>query len=225
MSELDGLSVLLAMPANRDIPPPVVGALLQTADTLRLKSLPVEILLLREGPLCYARNKAAAHFLASDRNRLLFIDSDIVWTAADVVRLLKLSASMDIVSACYTTKQDPPHFFVKLDGSLRRPVNGYGCFPIDGTGLGFTVISRPVIERIAQSVPAVRYMKEPSCPQIFKFDYPNGDFRGEDIGFFTLAKECGFQPYLDPNITLTHLGGKAYRGSILDSVRLEPKVA
>lgn len=222
---LKGLSLFLAMPSNRDIPPAVVASLLETYDLLSSKGIPVEVHLQVSGTICCARNKAAAQFRASDKNRLLFVDSDMIWTGADVLRLLALSTAMDIVTASYTTKEDVPRFFVKVDGPLNLETNEHGCVPIDGTGLGLTVITKPVVEALSGQVPTIQYMKGDPYPQLFKFDYPGGEFRGEDIGFFALAKEHGFQPMLDPVITLSHIGTKVYRASILDSVRVVPRAA
>lgn len=219
--DLSELSVFLAMPTTGNMPALVVACLLETNDKLKSMSIPIEIHLQVGGTICAARNKSAAQFLKSGKNRLLFIDSDMVWTSEDVIRLLAFSTSMDIVQASYTTKEDVPVFFVKVDGPLRLKTNEHGCIPIDGTGMGLTVLSRTVIEHLSGVVPTIQYMKSEKYPQLFKFDYPDGEFRGEDIGFFQLAKEHGFTTWLDPMITLGHMGTKLYRASIMDLMRVE----
>ncbi|MFO1126364.1 MAG: hypothetical protein U1E25_14545 [Methylocystis sp.] len=47
------------------------------------------------GVICKARNELCAHFLMSDFTDMLFVDDDMQWAAADVIRLLELRQAAD----------------------------------------------------------------------------------------------------------------------------------
>jgi hypothetical protein len=217
---LKGLSVYIAMPVKGDIPPETMMATIDTMDALRIKGIPFRYEMFIGGTICDARSHATAKLLASDCNRLLFIDSDMVWTPNDVIRMLAMSTAMDIVLAPYPTRSDPVQFFIKCETGAKLPVNEHGCAEIDGSGLGFTIISRPVLEALSEKAPVIQYMAKPAMPHVFQFAVSDGQFRGEDIKFFTDAKALGFKCWMDPSIVLGHIGRKTFRAPLLDSVKV-----
>src|SRR5690242_14573405 len=124
---LKGLHVFIAIPVKADISPTTDLALIATLAPLREKgiahSFPVEI----GGTRCGARNAATAEFLNSPANRLLFIDSDMIWKPDDVIRLLAMSTVMDIVTVAYPGRSDPPTFFIRAADGNAIPLNEHGC--------------------------------------------------------------------------------------------------
>jgi hypothetical protein len=48
-------------------------------------------------------------------------------------------------------------------------------------------------------------------------------FRGEDMNFFDDAKKLGFDLWVEPKITLGHIGAKIYNASIWTSSRPSPQ--
>lgn len=207
---LKGLSVFIAMPVKGDIPPETVIALIDTLDALRAKGIPHRYEMFIGGTICGARSMATAKFLTTDCNRLLFIDSDMVWTPDDVIRLLAMSTVMAIVMAPYPSRHEPVQFFIKCQDSNRLAVNEHGCAEIDGTGLGFAIIHRDVLSRLTEHAPIIQYMTQPEMPHVFQFTVSDGQFRGEDVKFCTDAKELGYQCWLDPTIVLGHMGKKKF---------------
>lgn len=214
---LKGLSVFIAMPVKGDIPPETVIALIDTLDALRLKGIPHRYEMFIGGTICGARSMATAKFLSTDCNRLLFIDSDIVWTPDDVIRLLAMSTEMEIVLAPYPSRHEPVQFFIKCQDN-RIPVNEHGCAEIDGAGLGFAIINRVVLSAMSEQAPVIEYMTQPAMPHVFQFAVSDGQFRGEDIKFCTDAKAMGHQCWLDPTIVLGHIGKKSFSAPLLDNV-------
>ena len=143
-----------------------------------------------------ARNTIVEHFLDTDMDYLLFIDSDMIWEpdSLELAYDLIKHKEVDIVTGIYFTK-GAPHLPVikKLDMDA-------GCynifvewsnkpFEVDGAGLGFMLISRKVLEA----------MKQP----LFTWD---GGF-SEDLNFCLKAKkDHGFRIWAHPGIKLGHIG-------------------
>ena len=147
-----------------------------------------------------ARNTIVEHFLDTDMDYLLFIDSDMIWEPDSVELAYNLiqQEQVDIVTGIYFTK-GAPHLPVikKLDidaGCYNIFVEwGNQPFEVDGAGLGFMLISRKVLEA----------MKQP----LFTWD---GGF-SEDLNFCLKAKkDHGFKIWADPLVKLGHVGSKVF---------------
>ncbi|WP_334362415.1 hypothetical protein [Bradyrhizobium sp. AZCC 1578] len=219
--DMAGVSVMLAMPTHRDIPAGTVASLLATQDLLTVKRVPFEVQLqVGNSLVTHARSKIAHTFLQSDKSLLFWVDSDIEWKAADFLRLCALATKMDVVGGAYPAKKDPITFFLDPSSGGEIESNEYGCLKIGGWGMGFTVVTRRVIEALADKSPKLKFngVDEPIA-HIFRCDEHNGYARGEDMAFFADAKDLGFEAFLDPSITLGHIGSKTYTASIADMLR------
>lgn len=218
---LEGISVFIGMPARGEIPVPTVSSLLNTTVWMEQSGVPSFTSIVGGGTICSARCQIAKAFLEGNCTRLVFIDSDMVWDTEDFIRLLALSTKMEIVAGAYQGRFDPPHFYMRAPDDVPSPdkleANEYGCIKMAGIGLGFTVVSRPVIEGLVKQAPTIKFRDDDVLPEVFRFDKDeNGSFRGEDMNFFDDAKKLGFDLWVEPKITLGHIGQKIYNASILD---------
>jgi len=218
------LSVCIGMPASRDLPFPTAMSLARTAHACGLRGIPLDIeALAGSSVITTARSTVAHRFLQGKASRLFWIDSDIEWDAQDFLRLLALSSRLDVVCAAYPLKREGPTAFV-----IRHPdaktfeMHPLGCVKIEGTGLGFTVLTREVVARVAAAKP--RVLNEASgeiLADLFRIDTEGGAIRGEDIAFFADIRAEGFEVWLDPTISLGHVGQKIFRGDVVKALRLE----
>jgi len=219
--DMAGVSVMLAMPTHRDIPAGTVASLLATQDLLASKRIPFEVQLqVGNSLVTHARSKIAHTFLKSDKSLLFWVDSDIEWEAKDFLRLCALATKMDVVGGAYPAKRDPIVFFLdpSSDGDIAS--NEYGCLKIGGWGMGFTVMNRRVIEAMAAKSPKLKFNgSDEPIAHMFRCDEIDGFARGEDMAFFADVKELGFEAFLDPSVTLGHIGSKTYTASIADMLR------
>jgi hypothetical protein len=173
------------------------------------------------GPLVHHSRTSLVHrFMESNYSHLFQIDSDIIWKASDFLKALALSTKMEVVCATYPAKTDNPIFFVRTDspdGVVES--NEYGCLPIRGAGLGFTVTQRKVIEALYSVAPKRYYhgYKEP-IPRVFRCDEDGLDARGEDMAFFADIRKLGYKVHLDPTISLGHIGSKVYSASVANHI-------
>ena len=224
--DLAGLSVMICMPTHRDIHPKTVGALLETQHELIARGLQFEVQMQVGGSLVHhSRSKCAYLFLKSDCNRLFWIDSDMVWSAADFFRLLAMSTKMECVSAIYPSKSDPADFYLRVN-DLSEPfeANEYGCFSLNGLGLGFTVVQRKVIQQLSDNAPKRKFNgMDELLPSIFRLDHEGDEERGEDMAFFSDVRALGYKVHLDPSISLGHVGSKEYRADFMDLLKATPK--
>lgn len=204
------------MPAHRDIPVDTVGSLLETQVALSGRGIPLDILLTSGSSIIEAaRSKTAHRFLKSDKTRIFWVDSDIVWKPEAFIRLLALSTRVDVVVGAYPSKKDPIQFFVNTKGRESVATNDLGLLPNVGTGLGFACINRHIIEKLSAKAPKLRFNDaDEKIPHIFRCDSENEDFRGEDMAFWSDIRALGFPVYLDPSIELGHHGSKTFTASL-----------
>jgi hypothetical protein len=219
--DIAGVSVMLAMPTHRDIPAGTVASLLATQERLHLRNIPYEVQLqVGNSLVTHARSKIANEFLKSDKSMLFWVDSDIEWKAPDFLRLCALATKMDVVGAAYPAKKDPIVFFLDPSSGGEIESNEYGCLKIGGWGMGFTVCTRRVIEALSERSPKLKFNgSDEPIAHIFRCDEHDGYARGEDMAFFADIKELGFEAFLDPSVTLGHIGSKTYTASIADMLR------
>ena len=222
--DIAGLRVFVAMPSHRDIHPLTVKALLDTQNALISRGVPVGIeFKYGSSVVHHARSRIASDFLATDYNRLFWVDSDIVWQVGDFLRLLAMSTVMDIVAAAYPAKQDPTIFLVR-SGIEDIETNEQGCLPLSGFGMGFCCIHRRVIEDLAETAPRKRFHMLPEpIPHIFFTEGDDNDdgegAEGEDMAFFRRAAALGYTAWVDPAVELGHIGPKVFNGRLLDHLQ------
>lgn len=227
---LEGVSVFIGMPAREDIPVPTVSSLLNTTAWLDQNGVPNFTSIVGGGTICSARCQIAKAFLDGDFDKLVFIDSDMSWAVEDFIRLIALSTKLDMVAGAYQGRFDPPYFYMKSPDEVPSPTtlekNQYGCIKMAGIGMGFTVVSRKVMEKLAEKAPTIKFRDDDVLPEIFRFDKDeNGNFRGEDMNFFDDARKLGFDLWVEPRITLGHVGQKIYNASLLDAKPVPQKLA
>ncbi len=220
--DMTDVSVMIGIPCGPDIPWQTLQSIVETTMALRDRGIPFELKMVAGCSIVeQARSKVTHEFLSGSMTRLFMIDSDMHWKSADFIRMLALSTRMEVVCAAYPAKRDAVTFMLKWDGGTLVS-NEYGCVPIAGIGLGFTVVHRRVIEALATYAPQLMFPgMDRKIAHIFRCDTDGDDaFRGEDMAFFADVRELGYTVNLDPNVSLGHVGTKMYTGSILDAMRL-----
>jgi hypothetical protein len=219
---LAGVSVFIAMPTHRDLPPRTAVSLLKTQHALDTNNIPCEVLIEPGFSIVeVARSMCVHRFLLTPATKMFWIDSDMAWEPDAFMRTLALSGKVDAVCGAYPTKEEPPRFNVGTPG--RVTMNEYGCIPCRGGGLGFTIVNRNVIEHLAAKAPTITYPLDTQPPSDVKIRHlfstgrtEGGAFLGEDTAFFRDIEEAGFKCWCDPSLVLGHIGPKVYEGSFYD---------
>lgn len=228
---MDNLSVFIGIPAGRDLPVMTVKSLLATQQLLQSRKVPCDIgMVAGSSVVQWARDEVADLFLNGPCNRLFWIDSDMVWEPWQFVRLLAMSKMHDVVCATYPAKMDQPTFFINHDKSVGMTRGEHGLVEIYGTGLGFTVMTREVMEAVAAQASVIHdEVTGKDMASIFRIDHEQRGAlrtrRGEDMAFFSDIRAMGYKVWMDPTIDLGHVGTKTYRGSVKDVITEAPLAA
>lgn len=218
-----GVSVMLAMPVHRALPWQTARSLVETQSLMQAKGIGFDIEMQVGSSLVHhARNKLAARFLASTHTHLFWVDSDMEWAADDFLRFVAMATEMTCLCGAYAAKRDPITIFL---GEMPTEVetNEFGCFPVSGAGLGFTVVNRQIMELLSEAAPKAKFPdSETLIPYIFRTDLTaDGYARGEDMAFFSDVADLGHSVMLDPNVSLGHVGEKTFTGTV--AAMLEPQ--
>ncbi len=217
--DIKGLEVFIACPCNRDFPWQTTKSLIETVQELMRRGIVHTIQFLAQGSqIDHDRSELAYQFLKTERNRLFWIDSDMAWEPESFIRLLALSTVHPIVGATYPAKRGPAtEFHIEVENTTLE-ADETGCLEVWGLGLGFTCVHREVIERLAAR--ANHFARDGEfVPMIFRTGIDDeGKYRSEDMHFFRACRALGYKVKVDPTIELGHVGGKEYRGRLLDAL-------
>lgn len=206
-------SVTIGTPHNRDISPEYVMSLVNMLGAL-IGKVNVKIKFYQSCLVNVGRNVIGQN-LPTDY--LLFIDSDIVFPAWGLERLI--SHNKDIVGGMYFKKL-PPHqpLVYKYKNwhheSIPNPPSQ--LFECDGIGTGFLLIKKNVLEALYNP----KFARKNGYPFNF-IQKPDGNDIGEDLSFCIRARKKGFKVWCDPTIPLKHVGDASY--SAQDQLELAQK--
>ena len=170
-----------------------------------------------------ARNELAAGFLVSDYTDLLFIDDDMGWRPADVVRLL--ASDKPLIAGVGPRKRalsdnDARKWCVRFlaDGVINQ--DRMGAVEVEAAGTGFMLISRSVLSTMIEAHPEWKRSGWDNMPEdarrwyhrFFHFDSDHADEPGEDYSFCWAWRALGGQVWVDPSISLVHVGEHEFGG-------------
>lgn len=135
--------------------------------------------------------------LAEKSDRLLFIDSDIMFQPDAILRLL--AHAQPIIGAAYNYKTTPTQSVVLYDVP---PLPGTHS-PVRCSRLptGFLSLHLPTLAKVLPR-PWFWYEWDPKAKM--------GGVIGEDVHFNRIAKDAGFELWVDPTIKLQHMGTYPY---------------
>lgn len=129
-------------------------------------------------------------------DRVIFLDSDMVWSLDDIKKLLH--TNLDIVCGAYSLETGSEMCVVGKDGLFVDSEEikiKTEPFEIMGAGMGFVSVKYEVLEK----------MGFPWFNTLYVNDEEGGtQFIGEDTFFFYRAQELGYKVYCDPTIRIGH---------------------
>jgi hypothetical protein len=200
-----------------------------------------------------ARSTLLGNFMDSPASHLLFVDSDIAFAPAEVLRLLH--AGKDFVAGMYPIKSlnwGHAALHRQLHGEQGQAAClmyvGRPCDPAereveDGlvtaiyAGTGFMMVTRAAIERMVAAYPETRYRAIHAWPlpagapveRHALFDTmilaETGEYLSEDYAFCHRWRAVGGRIWLDTRSRLTHVGSCEYQGDAAARFALTPTPA
>jgi hypothetical protein len=154
-----------------------------------------------------ARNDIVARFMASGFDKLLCIDSDMVWDAVDAAKLIH--SRFAFTGIAYRKRFEEIAFNVILNGKTDEEWLG-----ADKTGTGFLCLHRGCLERMQASFPETKYFDDGERFALFDFKIENERYHGEDYTFCDRWKSLpGCEIWILP-ADIGHIGRKVFYGNI-----------
>lgn len=159
-----------------------------------------------------ARNQLTADFLETDCTHLLFVDTDLIFSAAHLARLL--SHGEPLVAGFYAKKKDGPLEWVcnTPDDGVRDPLPN-GLQEMKYMGTGFMLIERHVLERmratfdLSYTADGTKRTEWDFWPMA-RYEFPDGTRRllSEDWFFCQRWRDLGGTVWGDTRVILRHIG-------------------
>lgn len=210
-------AVGICFPCGPWLPSETALSLAKTCHAMAVMGVPVNIhAIIGSSDVVIARDAVLDMFLEGDDKFAFWIDSDIEWEPEDFVRVLRLTRVLGVACAAYPLKREPTDCIINF--AEENPTqNEYGCVEILSTGLGFTCVQRGIVEEFAKSKEEMYHPGTVSMiTDAFRRDksvLPDGRKQGigEDCAFFNDLRALGHRIWLDPSISLGHVGKKVYR--------------
>jgi choline kinase len=156
-----------------------------------------------------ARNSLFRLALEGGYDDLFFIDSDVEWEPEWFFRLLERPEP--IVGCALIKKADNEGYTVKLVNKNLKWSNDKKLLEVDGVGTGFMKVSRFALEKLWEM--SDKYISEgEEHRMICDIRVENGDLISEDYIVCRKWQDLGYKIWLDPTITINHIGIKKYKG-------------
>lgn len=185
-----------------------------------------------ESLISRARNKCAMHALTQGYDKLLFIDSDMIWNYADFKKVI--SSNKWIIGGTYPVKAYPitlnyntlpdNEYFndVKTPESFKllgeKYSNFYKEIEVQHVPTGFMAINCDVFRKLINEervqpyqslVPETREVSQ--CYDFFPVRVRDGQLESEDWAFCSISREAGIPVYLHSEVVLGHTGFHHYK--------------
>jgi glycosyltransferase involved in cell wall biosynthesis len=157
-----------------------------------------------------ARNTVFRIAMNDNYDDIFFIDSDVEWEPEWFYRLL--NRPEPVVGAALVKKSEKENYTVKLTDKNLKWSADKKLIEVEGVGTGFLKMSRFAFEKIWDiSAP---YMSEGNqermvCDLVVK----DGDLISEDYVLIEKWQGLGYRAWIDPTITINHIGYKKYKGN------------
>ena len=161
------------------------------------------------------RNQLVQSFLASDCDKLFFLDADLSWSPGAMLKLAHMP--VDFVGGCYRFKHAEEAYPI---GWLPKPElwsDKYGLIEVASLPTGFQALSRDLFTKFREAHPGREYSHwGQQYYAYFQMLFANGGLYSEDSYFCKEWRDLGGSIYLDPEIQLSHWDASpvAYTGTI-----------
>lgn len=163
-----------------------------------------------------SRGIIATRFWESDCDCLVFVDSDVVWQAGALIKLV--DANEDLVAGIYPNRRDPiayPVHYLDKPELWANPETG--LLEVKSVPTGFMKISRNCIAKMIEAYPDKHYYtaeRDKEFYPLFDHVFEDGFKWGEDYSFCIRWRKIGGQVWIDPEIAMGHVGYKIFEGHI-----------
>jgi hypothetical protein len=152
-----------------------------------------------------SRDILTLKFLQSNATHVLYVDSDIGFSAADAQKLL--DTGKDFVAGVYCRKQPDRTIPAELTGEDEGSLLGAKHLPA-----GFLLQSRASVERMYGAFRDLSYDTPfgTACALWSTFTDKSGSYGGEDVSYVRRWRMLGEKAWLHSGVILRHYGEQCY---------------
>lgn len=172
-----------------------------------------------------ARNLLVQDLLESPCTELLFIDSDINFEPEAIFRLMAWGTDTrkGVVAAVPRVRDVNKVYIADLeyDENQELTMNHRGLVRAERVATAFMWVNRKVFEDLVAAHPEWAYWDKragKNLSAVFDFKVTPEGYIGEDFLFCDRAREAGYEVWIDPTITLGHMGVQEYTGNFGDDI-------
>lgn len=194
------MKIAICVPARDTVHAGFAKSLANLTATLAKNKIDYELLINLGSVIAQQRNTLVEQAITVDASHILWLDSDMHIPASTVKSLL--SHNSDIVAATYSTRIKPQQSvaFVDQYNLDHRLTATTGVHSVFAVGMGCMMVKIQVYKNLPK--PWFQYY----------WNKDTEELSGEDIYFCKLAKDHGYQIYIDSDLSqlVAHYGTKAY---------------
>lgn len=174
------------------------------------------VFLAYESILPMARNELLNLAYQQEYDDLVFIDDDEEWKAEVLLEIVQ--SKKDVIAVPVVNKGDKriEYNVYEID---KTPDSSDGYLKINRCGTGFLKLSKNVIKDLWESNPECEFRGK-KLKYICEYTLTNDNFIGEDITLCEKIKELGYQIWVNPKDTISHIGTKKFKGNFMKSYNL-----
>lgn len=174
------------------------------------------VFLANESILPMARNELFKLSYDQNYDVMVFIDDDEYWDEKALIEIIQ--SEKDVITIPVVNKGDKKiEYNVWLNNKIQKDTDGY--IKIEKCGTGFLKLTRKVIIDLWNTNTELLF-RNTLLKNICEYTYENGSFIGEDITLTRKIKELGYDIWLNPKHTVSHIGNKMYKGNFEKSYNL-----
>jgi hypothetical protein len=159
--------------------------------------------------LDHTRNLMADRFMRSEATDLLFVDADVAFDPASVLRLV--ASTRPVIAGIYPKKGAAPEFPVAVDADEIWS-DDEGNIECAMVPTGFLRINRAVFSALVLNVETYAGPEGP-LRAYFKTLIRDGQYVGEDVEFCHRWRSIGGNIHAIANLEFGHVGAKEWRGA------------
>lgn len=223
-------SIMVLTPIRERPSAEYMVSLIQLLDRLRAMGIRISVQLSFCNHITYARNRLCAQFLESDFDDAVFIDDDVGFDAESVWRL---HTSDKPVIGGVIHKRNPkpntdPHAWAF--GWQKNPASDKSGLEVDYVGTGFLKIAREALKTLIEKRPDLHRpnmvdQEGVAQPDYHRFFFFGPNEEGEDVMFCRMWREIGEKVWIDPGITLSHMGLFNFTGNVAECMQQKREAA
>ena len=172
----------------------------------------VHVVIANDALIQRARNDLAKIAAEGDFECVIWIDGDVYWNPEWALELA--NRPEDIVGGTYRKKTDASEMYAVNIDDLTTYENG--LMKANSLGTGFVKVSAKAHKEVFNASQPYKNTGGKDSHMVFDIAIVDGELMSEDTIYFEKLKKLGYEVWLDPKMTLSHIGGKKYDGDFAD---------